>query len=154
MTANPPHQHSTDHAAGTGGLWLRELAGIAETNNKEYFRGHNADLECQVETRTAEDRATNTALRTSEERYRLLADNAREIIWTLDPRGRLTHVHSPIVEQVLGYRSDEVQGLTLSEVFAPGSLAVMEDYLGQLSAKRQAGEPVDGFRGELEQLRK
>jgi PAS domain S-box-containing protein len=50
-------------------------------------------------------------LRESEERYRLITDTAHEIISEVDTEGRVTYV-SPAVEQVLGYRPEELVGTT------------------------------------------
>ena len=50
-------------------------------------------------------------LRESEERYRLITDTAHEIISEVDTEGRVTYV-SPAVEQVLGYRPEDLVGTT------------------------------------------
>jgi PAS domain S-box-containing protein len=54
------------------------------------------------------------ALHESEARYRLMAERARDLIWTLDAEARLTYV-SPSVERALGYPAKEAIGLHLRE---------------------------------------
>ncbi|HWQ66569.1 MAG TPA: PAS domain S-box protein [Methanospirillum sp.] len=55
-------------------------------------------------------------LRISEEKYRLLADNSIDVIWTLDPRaGKFTFV-SPSVEHLRGFTVDEVLNQPMDEV--------------------------------------
>ena len=49
-------------------------------------------------------------LRESEARYRLLAENMRDIITTFDSEDRCTYV-SPSVETILGHRPEQMQGL-------------------------------------------
>ena len=44
-------------------------------------------------------------LRKGEEQYRLLADNSRDVIWTMDLEGRFTYV-SPSIERLLGYTAE------------------------------------------------
>jgi len=47
------------------------------------------------------------ALQKSEERHRLLADNASDVIWTMDLKGRFTYI-SPSVQKLCGYTVDEM----------------------------------------------
>ncbi|MDP8239797.1 MAG: PAS domain S-box protein [Candidatus Hatepunaea meridiana] len=49
------------------------------------------------------------ALRMSEERFDQVAKTSREIIWEVDHNGLYTHV-SAVVEEVLGYKADEIVG--------------------------------------------
>jgi len=49
------------------------------------------------------------ALRKSDERFRQVVDNAQEWIWEVDAEGTYTY-SSPMVEKILGYRSDEILG--------------------------------------------
>jgi PAS domain S-box-containing protein len=58
------------------------------------------------------------ALRASESRYRLLADNVTDFIWAADTDGRLTYV-SPSVTFFSGFSLEEVLALPLSEIFSP-----------------------------------
>ena len=56
------------------------------------------------------DRAHATQdLRASNARYEQLARQSRSMSWEIDPQGRYTYV-SPVCEQVLGYRAEELIG--------------------------------------------
>ncbi|WP_295449211.1 PAS domain S-box protein [uncultured Thiodictyon sp.] len=58
----------------------------------------------------AVDRAQTTEdLRASNARYEQLAHQSRSMSWEIDPEGRYTYV-SPVCEQVLGYRPEELIG--------------------------------------------
>jgi PAS domain S-box-containing protein len=48
-------------------------------------------------------------LKASEEKYRDLIENEKDIIYTLDVKGNITF-SSPAVEKILGYRPEEVEG--------------------------------------------
>jgi len=88
-------------------------------------------------------------LRVSEERHRLLADNAIDVIVTLDLDGRFSYV-SPSVEKLRGYTADEALRQPLDEALTPASLTTARAYLDRLRASLAAGRPLETFRGELE----
>lgn len=56
-----------------------------------------------------EHRMSLEALRESEERFRLLAENSPDIIISLDQKGYISYVN-PVVEKVLGYSPHELAG--------------------------------------------
>ena len=56
--------------------------------------------------------------------YRLLADNATDVIWTVDADLRVTYV-SPSVTRVLGYSPGEIKGKSFTEIVPPASLGQM-----------------------------
>ena len=59
----------------------------------------------------------------SERRYRLLAENVSDIIWTMDMKMRLTYI-SPSVSRVRGYSVEEALAAPIEDVFTPESVAV------------------------------
>ncbi|WP_374263567.1 PAS domain S-box protein [Zoogloea sp.] len=89
-------------------------------------------------------------LRISEARHRLLADNAIDVILTLDLDGRYSYV-SPSVERLRGYTPDEVLRQSIRDVLTPDSFALASAYLAGLKASLAAGQPLAPFHGELEQ---
>lgn len=70
-----------------------------------------------------EERLTEAALVHSEQRYKLLAENVVDIIFTSDLELNVTYV-SPSSELVMGYTSDELQGSSLIEHMSPESVWV------------------------------
>lgn len=96
---------------------------------------------------TKEDREL---LRVSEERHRLLADNATDVIWTMNLEGRFTYV-SPSVEILRGYTSAEVMRQSIEQALTPASIPIATKALGDSIAAMATGKPFIPFRGELEQ---
>jgi len=95
-------------------------------------------------------RQMEEALRLSEARHRLLADNVSEVIWTLDIQGRLTYV-SPSVERLRGYTVEQAMRQSLQEWFGPASLASATQAIGRALDAVCTGQPLTPLCIELEQ---
>jgi two-component system cell cycle sensor histidine kinase/response regulator CckA len=68
---------------------------------------------------TTERNVAREALRQSEERFQQVAQSAGEFIWEVDANGVFVYA-SPVVEQILGYKPDELVGKLHSyDLFAP-----------------------------------
>ena len=98
-------------------------------------------------------RETEADLRLSEERYRLLAENAWEVIWTASPNGTIDYI-SPSVERVRGFTPAEAMSLSIEQTHPPASAASVIDFYRRLFAAIEAGAELPVFRGEHQYYRK
>ncbi len=79
------------------------------------------------------------ALRDSEARYRMLADNVTDSIWTMDMDLHLTY-SSPAFTKLTGYTLEEVQDLTIGQILTPPSIESITSRILDVFAQEQSGE--------------
>ena len=75
----------------------------------------------------SERKAAEEALANSENRYRLLADSATDIISQMTPTGEITFI-TPACRDVLGFEPEELIGRRVIELIHPDDLAVTRSY--------------------------
>lgn len=106
------------------------------------LRERNSALEALVETRTQ-------ALHESEARYRLLTEDALDVIWKTDRHLRITYI-SPVDERLRGYKAEEMLGHSVFELFSDEGAATVKALMLQAHATEQAGTPVEFLTFEVQ----
>ncbi len=91
-------------------------------------------------------------LRVSEQRLRLLADSARDVVWTMSPLGAVTYI-SPAVEVLRGITPEQAMQQSIDETLTPESRDVVLQYFADVGAAVLQGKTPPQFRGDLEYWR-
>ncbi len=100
-------------------------------------------------------RVKQQQLQQSESRYRLLAENVRDVIWTVDMNLRFTYV-SPSEAAMTGFSPDETRQLSLDQVLSPSSYAIaVQSFQEEITTAKAIQQPQRQSRTlQLERWRK
>jgi two-component system NtrC family sensor kinase len=129
----PPASMTLEHVRKDGStVWAEVMLSFMQDKNGNVtgIMGATRDI---TERRKAEE-----ALQKSEARYRLLTDNAVDLIWTMDIKGRVTYA-SPSAERLFGYSVDELMALKINELFTPSSAETVRKAMKEEMATKATG---------------
>lgn len=94
-------------------IWFRGLSQPQDRGNEIVFNGILLDITHQ--------KRIEAALQQSEEKYRLLAENIHDIIWSMDLNFQFTYI-SPAVEKILGWTAEDIQSIGLDGIMPENTL--------------------------------
>lgn len=96
---------------------------------------------------------THRSLHLIEQRHRLLAEYANDVIWTMSLDGAITYI-SPAVFKLRGLTPEEAMQQSIDQILTPQSQGVSGQYFVEVLQAAQRGEIPKNFRGDLEYYRK
>lgn len=129
--------HSTDPLVREPQTWVYQVAGLAVYSSVILIV--EWELQRNLTASLSEVSAQAEQLRESEERYRLLADNMRDFLFSLDMDQRFQFV-SPSVERLFGFSVEEFLELEFPSIFAPGSRDRALESYRHFAARATEGE--------------
>lgn len=100
------------------------------------LKEQNSALQALVAERTQ-------ALQESQDLYRLLTEDAQDVLWRTDARFVVTYI-SPTDERLRGFRADEVVGRHAFDMFNEEGVAVLKAMIARRVQEEASGTPV-GF---------
>jgi diguanylate cyclase (GGDEF)-like protein/PAS domain S-box-containing protein len=94
-------------------------------------------------------REVEAELQQSEKRYRLLVENAWDVVWTAAVNGTVTYV-SPAIERLRGVTVEETMTQSLDQFYPPESAESIRKYFRSALAAAENGTELPPFRLEHE----
>jgi two-component system, cell cycle sensor histidine kinase and response regulator CckA len=99
-------------------------------------------------------RQSEKDLRQSERKYRQLAENIQDVIWTMDMNLNFTYL-SPAIERLQGWSAEEYERLKMDELLTPESMArAVDEFREQYSRGQESGSFQRSATLELDLIRK
>ena len=147
-------------AAGANFMLLNAMAaisiaalvkGLVSTHQKEIeltraLENKNSELslsKATIESEIEERKQTEELLKTSEKRYRFLADNVTDNIWTMDLNMNFTYI-SPSIKRIRGYTVEEALTHKLEEIMPPSSYDItIRTMAEELELRSKGKKPPD-----------
>lgn len=115
-------------------ILLEKMRDLIESHlqlNERVLLQENARLLEQLQAELTERAQIEAELRTSREQYRMLTENMKDVVWTLDPlAGRFLYV-SPSVQALRGYSAEEVMAQPMSAALTEESAQHVNNLLAQ-----------------------
>lgn len=102
---------------------MRAMSSVIRSSTEKLFTNLNVKSKLLL-YETEVRKQSESALRESEEKFRILAENVTDILWIIDYRENVFTYISPAVEKILGYSTDELlrkpwQRLLINTSFTP-----------------------------------
>jgi PAS domain S-box-containing protein len=107
----------------TPGTHIAEIDNLSTSFDTMALQLQQSLTELQSEVRTRKN--TENALRISDERYRLITERAKDIVWQMNLDTQFTYC-SPAIERVFGYTVEEALNIKASDLLTEAGRALMQ----------------------------
>lgn len=106
---------------------MRSMSSVLRSSTEKLFTNLNVKSKLLL-YETEVRKLSETALKESEEKFRILAENVTDILWIIDyHKNHFTYI-SPAVERILGYPSDELLNKSWHNIMTQTSIIYANEF--------------------------
>ena len=99
---------------------MRSMSSVIRSSTEKLFTNLNVKSKMLL-YETEVRKQSETALRESEEKFRILAENVTDILWIIDYKNNYFTYISPAVEKILGFKPEDLFKKSWQDVTTPAS---------------------------------
>jgi len=123
------------HADGTL-RWLRSEAVVEQIEP-----GYRQIISTTIDI--TDRKAMELALEQSEQKYRLISENTKDVIWTATPDRKVNFI-TPSVQAMTGYSVEELLNSSMKQIFDEGAVKKLKKHFNYLLEQKSSGqgEPI------------
>ena len=100
---------------------MRSMSDVIRSSTEKLFTNLNIKSKLLL-YETEVRKLSESALKESEEKFRILAENVTDILWIIDYHNNIFNYISPAVERILGYTPDELNNTSWHTIMTASSI--------------------------------
>lgn len=114
---------------------MRSMSSVIRSSTEKLFTNLNVKSKMLL-YETEVRKLSETALKESEEKFRILAENVTDILWIIDYKEDFFTYVSPAVEKILGYSPDDLLKKSWHLIIRPSSLKTSKTLFDDIAAAK------------------
>ncbi len=128
---------------------MRSMSSVLRSSTEKLFTNLNVKSKLLL-YETEVRKLSESALKESEEKFRILAENVTDILWIIDyHENNFTYI-SPAVGKILGYDPDELVNTSWYKIMTPSAIELSRDFFSNIESSIRQNKNMSVHTLEME----